>query len=493
MHFKKFTPLILCAALCARTIHAQEIPPLILEDEGKIKVTTRKNSNAADKQAPAEPTPNPQDVVVAYADGRILTRAELELRVSNEFERIKAEVQSRVGGIVATTNSGALAGDEADDKREVLAEQQEEIDEAMRKEESLAVQKWVEYTVLAEEARRQGIVITESDFKQRLLDAQAVNKLQETQVENALTVMKVTRADYERGVYDALMIEQLLDKFIELNYTTDDFRKAYDQAPQLYYTPQKFQIAHFAIALDGSESKTQLNNLRALATEVRDQLRKGVDPTKLFEKDDYNRINQGIFGSIPGYFTFKEGALPKVVEYEARKMKVGDTSDVLLAQRQEGTKILPVSFHVIKIIKDSPEEGRTFETAMPALHRAMLQIARGQVLTLIRTTKSHEMITNLTGIASTKLPERGEILKMQKEAQPISLKIDRNKPLVDEKEVASEQQDQQPRQVKKVRNEAIEEAMRQAPPLKKHGGSLDMKIDPALIPTPLPPVTPRPQ
>ncbi|HMX62041.1 MAG TPA: peptidylprolyl isomerase [Candidatus Sumerlaeota bacterium] len=485
MALRKIGFALLFTLTAMRFVLAQEIPPLILEDEGKIQVAPRKKSDRQNNQNPAEPTPRPEDVVVAYADGRILSRAELDLRVTNEFERVKEEVQSRYGGVVATTGDGASGLDAPMAESEVLAEQQEQIDEAMRKEESLAVQNWVEHTMLAEEARRQGIVISESEFKTRLEEAQSASRLRDEQVENALNKLKLSRADYERGVYDALMIEQLLDRFIEINYTEEDFRKAYDQAPALYYTPEKFQIAHFSIALDGSESNSQLANLKRLAADVRDELRRGVDPNKVFAKDEFNRINQGIFGSISGYYSFQEGALPKIVEYHARKMKVGETSDVLQAARQEGKSIIPVSFHVVKILRSTPEEGKTFESARPAIRRAMLGIAKEQLLTIVRAAKSHEVITNMTGIPSTKLPGREELLRMQKDAQPVSLKFDRSKPLVDSKEVAAQKVEAEPaaKQTTKPRTNST-----RAP---KRKPTFNPNIDPALIPTPLPPVTPN--
>ncbi|MCC6547185.1 hypothetical protein IT570_08460 [Candidatus Sumerlaeota bacterium] len=483
---RKTALFILCCVLSIHIVPAQEIPPLILENEGKVQVKTRKKTDPQEKKEdPTKPKPNPADVIVAFADGRVLTRAELDLRVTNEFERVKEEVQSRIGGVIATTGGSGATSEELKEKQEVLAEQDEQIDMAMRKEESNAVQLWVEHATLAEEARRQGMVITEGEFKTRLEQAQAVNRLAEVQVENALNKMKLSRADYERGFYDALMIEKMLGRFIELNYTDADFRKAYDQAPQLYYTPEKFQIAHFTIALDGTESRTQINNLTRLANEVRDELRKGADPAVLFDKPEYNRIEQGIFGSVPGYYSFQEGALPNVVEYYARQMKVGETSNVLTAQRQEGKQIIPISLHVVKILKSSPEEGKDFESALPAIHRAMLGIARGQVLAMIRAAKTHDVITNLTGIPSSKLPDQGELLRAQKEAQPINLKFDRSKPPVDEREIAAQQDEEEPH---RVAHPALEDV---PPPIKRKKHVLTAEIDPALIPTPLPAVTPQ--
>ncbi len=471
-----FRLLLVLPLFAAQWLGAQEVPPLILEDDSSIKATTRKKEDPkpSQKQESAEPTPRPEDVLIALVNSRVLTRAELNYRVSQDFERIKAEVQSRVGGVVATSDSVADTGEAAKENDEVLVEQQDQIDEAMRKEESVAVQRWVEHSLLADEARRQGIAVSDSDFRNRLAEAERANRLDATEIQTALDRLHVSRADYERGVYDALMIQALLDRFIDLNYTEADFRRAYDRAPQLYYTPRKFLLAHFTVALDGTESKAQLASLRKEAEAVRDRLKRGDDAGKLFDDSTFNRPAEGVFGSVPGYYSFMEGTLPKIVEYEGKKMKLGETSDVLVAQKREDGKIVPISYHVIKLLEERPEEGRTFESALPAIRRGMLEIARNQLMEMLRRAKTHRVVTNLSGIASSRLPTREELMKLERQAQPVSLKFDRNAP-----PPALEPEEEEEPEPSKT---PVPVTVKQKKPSPKRS----LKLDPALIPTPLP-------
>lgn len=425
---------LLCAlvsgGILPRAAHAQEIPPLILEEKTQIQVKKSQKKEPKkdqDTQTPAVPTPRPEDVFVAMVNSRVLTRAELEFRVSREFERVKKDVQQRFGGVISTSDDGNVSlSDIAAKQNEVLQEQTEQIEVALNQEEGASVQTWIEHSLLAEEARRQGIFVTEDQFRSRLADAERESRLDADEVNQGLKNLRISRADYERGVYDALLIEGLLNRFMDLNYTEDTYRQAYAKNPQLYREPAKYLLAHFSIALDGSESKAQLSKFRSLAQEVRAKLRTESDPEQLFRDDRYDRIQEGIFGSVPGWFALTDNSLPKAVQAEMRKLKVGETSDVITVyQRGDNGQPQPISFHVIRVLDGEQETGQTFETALPAVRRVMLDVARQQVLESIRAAKTHRVLTNLGGIPPDKIPSREELIKSEAAATPVNLVMNR--------------------------------------------------------------------
>lgn len=426
---RRLIPLLFAAAI-ATPLYAQEEVELILEDRrSNIQTNIRRQAEQKKEETPAvvaAPTPAPEDVIVAIVNSRVLTRAEMAARVTSRYEDVKNQVLSTVGGVVATIDPAAPAVNPIEDQLEdelVLEEQRVMIERAMLLEEETALQSWVEHSLLAEEARRQGIIISDTVFRSRLDQAERENRLSRTDIDSILTEMRMTRADYERSVYDALMIEQLLERFIKLNYTEDQLREAYQKRPDLYYEPEKFLIAHFTIALDGREGRDRIRELRELAREVRTKLQAGADPEALFEEDRYDRFPEGIFGAVPGYFTFREGSLPRIVETKAREMKVGETSDVLVAQIREGKDIIPVSMHVVKILEKQEATGQTFESALPAIHRAMLEVARMRLLNELRNTGTHRVVTNLSGVPPRLIPTREQLIQAEAKAQPINLKL----------------------------------------------------------------------
>lgn len=423
---------------------AQQPASLILDEEpAAIKATVRKSKKkdaagtakdgTGSTSGEAVATPKPEEILVAIVNSRVLTRADLEARVSSRFEQILEKVQSEKGGILGTIDPdnvrqmAQLPEEKLADvaKGEILEGQEIEVERALRQEEASSVQQWVEFSLLAEEARRQGIVIGDDEFRTRLEQAEELNSLDDATVDRVLRSMRMSRQDYEKYVYDALMIERLLGRFIEINFDEDYKRRAYNSNPVLFQEPEKFQIAHFAITVppEAALDRKAIADYRAKAMKVRTLLREGKNPEDVFALPEFNQLSAGVFGSIPGWFTFRERALPPIVEDAGLKLKVGETSDVLLNQKRSDGQIVPVSFHVIRIQDRQAASGQTFETALPAIDRALLEVARDQVLERIRAAKSHRVLLSLGGIRPDKVPSREEIWKAEAEANPISLKI----------------------------------------------------------------------
>lgn len=434
---RRIIPMIFAAALFAPTLpaHAQETIPLILDDsKPKVKVTKRrkedveaqKKKDEEAKLSPAIPAVAPEDIFVAVVDGRVMTKADLNQRVSSQYEPMREKVQSEIGGIVAQINSQELSPSllldvnksESDD---VLQEQKAMIEKAMRREEEVAVNEWVEHSILAEEARRQGMAVTDTEFKQRLADAETANKLAAADVDKVLKDFRLSHTDYEKYVYDALMIEKLLNRFIEMNYTEDQFKQVYLENTAYFREPEKFLTAHFTIALEGDESDKQVRAKKDVAGKVRDLLKKGEDPQKVFAMPEFNDLASGVQGGVPGYFSFKENMLPGEVQQAALSMKVGQVSDVIPDQERSDGKVIVKSFHVIKLLQEKPATGDTFESALPAIKRNMLLISKERLLARLYDAKTHRIIMNAGGIKPEKIPTRDDVLAAEAKAQPINL------------------------------------------------------------------------
>ena len=226
----------LMAAALSATAQEDQQEPLILDEKPQIKATVRDRGEAKqakESTSKADPTPSPDETLVAIVNSRVLTKAEIDERVSQRFEELKKKVQSETGGIVTVLGDAEVALPElswreqmkgmeegekevffnSENREDELLEAQKYVLEAeMRRAEEEVLNDWVSYRMLADEARRQGIVVMESEFQQRLAEAEREAMLSAEDVETALEELRMSRADYEKSIYDALLIEKLLDR-----------------------------------------------------------------------------------------------------------------------------------------------------------------------------------------------------------------------------------------------------------------------------------------
>ncbi len=411
-----------------------EFELILEEDEGQVQVRTGKKPEELEENVlvpkPSQEVVDPSQVIVAIVNARVLTLEEINVRVSRRYDDLVQEVQAQYGGIVAEFESGQTEElavpplySEFEDEM-VLEEQKVQLERVIRRAEEEALYDWINHSMLADEARRQGIIISDSEFRARLREAETQNQLVETEVEKFLSAMKMQRADYERYVYDALLIEKLLNQYIDLNYDLDYFEAAYNNKPHLYYEPEKFKIAHFTISAVEDRADSEVRDLRRLAGEVREELKDGKEPEIIFSRPEYNDFQNGIYGNELGWFTFYEGHLPKLVEHRARDLELGETSDVLLQKKRlKSGDIVISSIHVVKIVEKREATGMTFESALPTMRRAMIEIAKANVTQLLREAGSHKVISNMRGIPPEKIPDPMEIRTFISNAEPINLKL----------------------------------------------------------------------
>jgi len=386
----------------------------IRDREATVRVKTgtkaEKQSDESDDSKQliiATPTPNPNFVVVAVVNQNNLTRAQLDRRVSAVMGQ-KKEDMLRIGSQDAGLE---LIQSLQDNPRAILdaritqEQQQFEIDDAIRRKEGELVKQWVEQTMLADEARRQGLVISNAELQDRLAEIEQQFRLSDSRVGTVLDAMGMTRAELESFIYDALLIEKLLDKYITLNATEDELRTVYESQRDFFVTPPVYRFAHFVITVDPDDSKSAREAFKRKAESVRKRLR-NEDPTKVFEEE--NDISVGIYGDI---FTWniESNQLWDDIRDELKGMKVDDVSDVIIPYVMYDGEPIADSYQVLKLLEIMPRTGTTFESALPKIRRAMREVARQELLQLIRESKTHRVLYNLRGIPTNKLPDPAEL------------------------------------------------------------------------------------
>lgn len=407
---------------------AQDVAPLIRDREPAVTVTTGRSQRPGQQATPTPiptPRPDPNTVIVALVNTHTITRAQLDRRLAGFLGKSREQLRPEdlIGPVTksATKDLVASLADNPNLRLEqvIMAEQQQfEIEEAIRNQEEEIVYEWVDQMMLAEEARRQGLLISDRELQDRMKQLETEFKLRDPRVSSILDAFGMTSNEFESYIYDALLIEKLLDRYVQLNYTEEMLRQAYNINPMTFYTPPARRVAHFVVTLSPGDTARDHERFKTLADKVRQRLAKGEDPQKVF--DEENDLELGIFGAE---FTYSLGSrlLEKGVLETMAKMKDGEVSRVLaVSERSSSGEVTPLSYHVIKVMESIPEKGRTFEEALPTLRRATAEMAREEVLLLIRNARTHRVFINFKGIPPDRIPDAAELRKPQ---PPIALKL----------------------------------------------------------------------
>lgn len=408
----------LVALVATVPVGAQEVAPLIRQENRATSGVKNRPAPAPDGQVmpgaaatpTPQPTPNPELVYVAIVNNHTMSRATLDRMVAG---RIRDPQSASMLGVTPAATARVDAPAKVVDPEDLMVAYagEMEVQSARRKEEAEIVRGWVEQTTLADEARRQGLLINEAELSQRLAGITAEFELGDDSVDRMLAAMGMTRNELEASIYDALLIERLLDRWIETNMTDEQFRAAYRASPQLYVTPPSYRVAHFSISLpdatvlstNAASRRDYLRSVRREASDVRARLAKGEDPETVFT--EVSERDMGVWGTVAST-SLQADALPPMVRAEILKLKPGQTSNVFESLVMDSNnKPVPESVHVVKLIDLIPAKGLTFDSALPRMRLLARELARTSLLEQIAEAKTHTRVTNLSGIPPHKLPD----------------------------------------------------------------------------------------
>lgn len=421
--------------LCALSaqLPAQDAAPLVRRPSNiRVKTgdapsnTPKDNIDGIGEKVDEPKEADPSTVIVALVNSHTITRAQLD-------RRIQATTKSNpeiVNEIPAADSIMNLMGNQIVSVEGVQDFQERSLRNAILEEESEVIQEWQEQMMLADEARRQQFLVTTQELQARMKRLEDEFSLKDKKVDNMLAAFGMNRAELESYMYDALLIEKLLNRFIELNYTEADFYNTYEANPGAYRVPPQKRIAHFSISLLGNETPTIIRKFKDEAESIRDRLRKGENPEAMMQT--INNIEYGIIGSTLNWSTEsttqnrseEDFYLPEAVVAELQILKKGQTSKVITNSFRSGGQEIIESFHVIQVLEEIPATGETFETALPKMKKIALINAREQVLQLLKDARTHKRMIRLSGIAPEKLPTAEELREVK---APVSLKLNSTK------------------------------------------------------------------
>ena len=390
---------------------AQDAP--ILREEGGVKVTTSGQGTPAQAEPKVARAPEERTNIVGIVNAHVLTREQLDRQLEARSNGLAGEVlRSGRAGIVANIDpDGAATMAAARNAVEnILVENQQEeaVRAALRDLEGTLVREWMEQKLLADEARRHGFVISKEEFEARMADIERDHLGKDSGGARVLEVFGISRDELEAQVNEALLVEKLLARWVELNMTEEELRAAYEKDPSLFVTPPLYRAPLFTIVLLGDETPAEIRGLQRLAEEVRSRLRAGEDPEAVFADERFD-IHQGVYGADLGYYNLQQNTLPPEVAAALRQLKVGEVSEVLTQYVSRNGKAVPESLHVVMLADKTEQTGDDFESALPKLRESSMEVARQKLLAALRASGTHRMITNTRGIPPGKVPSRDEL------------------------------------------------------------------------------------
>jgi hypothetical protein len=374
-----------------------------------------------DLDAPQPQRPNPETIIVAFVNGHVMTRAELDRKVAARLNNANIEDSSSDFGDqgFVLIMGAPTASMSADASLQYRQDRELEHRDMITRMEGEVVQDWVEHKVLSDEARRQGLITSEREFQMRLDEISQEYDLDSRPVDELLRQFGMTRADLEADINDALLIDKLLERYVDLNKPEEFLRRQYEKNPEAFITPPSYRIAHFTISVPDSRMLSSnrkarqdyFGSLEKTMSTVRSRLRSGKPAEEVFA--EFNDPQNGFFGTVLDT-SLVAGSIPDGLRKSIVGLKEGETSAVQKILIREGADVIPETYHVVRLEKIHPPGGTTFETAQPQMRKLAKEASRKELLgILLQRGSTHRRMTNLGGLNPERLPDRAELLRPQ--------------------------------------------------------------------------------
>jgi hypothetical protein len=400
------------------------IETFIRDDRSSATARTARPDQMLPRQSddadPAEEArrPDPETVIVALVNGHIMTRAELDRKVRARLNNSDVEDNSATFGDQGFVL--VLGGPTRTMTQEAVTQYRQDRDLEYRDMiigvEGEIVREWMEYKILSDEARRQGIIISEREFQARLDEINRDYDLNNRSVEEILRQFGMSRADLDAYISDALLIDKLLDRYVEIN-KPDTFLKAqYERNPDLFITPPSYRIAHFSISVPDAKylhtnrrmREDYFKSLERTMNTVRQRLNKKEDAETVFA--EFNDPENGTWGTVLDT-NLVAGSMPDNLRKAILELKEGETTRVQQVSVRHGDSIVPETYHVVRLEKIYPPGGTTFASALPRLRKVAKEAAKEELLGILMAKGStHRRMSNLGGLDPTRLPDRAELM-----------------------------------------------------------------------------------
>lgn len=246
------------------------------------------------------------------------------------------------------------------------------------------VEEWVEIALLAAEAEKRGLRVTDAELQEKL-DQLKKEYAPNLDIETALKKAGYTRDQFLQEMRDAILGEKLVHDYITKHYSENQIREFYEKNKALFITPPMVRVLHIFRALTGDESKKELKSIYEEMETLRKRALKGEDFQELAkESDALSRYKGGDLGWLT-----PSNRLPPPLNELVFKYKPGEISKVILDKKRYG-------YHLIKVVEKKEASGLTFEEARQDVELYLFDQVKKQLIEQLK--HQHRVIINLDGI-----------------------------------------------------------------------------------------------
>ena len=207
----------------------------------------------------------------------------------------------------------------------------------------------VEEELLAQEIKKQAVVVADADVDAEFEKYKARFKTDD-QFQNYLKHGKTTVEEIKARLRQNVALNKLLTKLGKLEVTDDEVKKSYDTGIKMYTEPEQAHALHVLIKVAENAPADQVEAAKKKAMEVLGKAKKGEDFAALAKQYSEDAMSKEKGGDL-GFF--RRGVMVPKFEEAAFAMKPGELT-------KEPVRT-PFGFHVIKVLERKAEHVKPFD------------------------------------------------------------------------------------------------------------------------------------
>jgi peptidyl-prolyl cis-trans isomerase SurA len=193
------------------------------------------------------------------------------------------------------------------------------------KEDKEVLELFITERLVAAEAQRLGIKVSEQDVDQYIEQLKSRNKLSDADLAEALRREGVTVEQYRSTVRSEIEKNELINSQVrqKVNVTEEDIERYYRQNQKKFSTQEKFRLRHILLSVAKDESAEAWVEAQQRVAEIRRRTLAGEDFGQLAQK-----YSQGAGGSAGGDLGWvNRGTLLAEIDTAASKLSIGGISE----------------------------------------------------------------------------------------------------------------------------------------------------------------------
>lgn len=292
-------------------------------------------------QAPApvadsKPSPGGQDDFIVSVNGEKLTTAEVEAMLKSQMDSISKQVPP--------------------EQMEQVKAQLAQMKEKWRQQLS---DYFIQKTVLAQEADKQKIVVTDDEVSAQLKEYEQQIP-PGTKLEDMLKQQGVTMEKLRSDIKNILKAKKLMDTQIKAGAapTDEDIAKYFELNKTKFDEPEKTHARHILIKTTTADDEAAKKTKRAKIDDIRKKLVAGGDFAKIAKEssDCPSKEKGGDLGS------FAKGQMVKPFEDAAFTQKINEIGPVVETQ---------FGYHIIQVLERTAAKSKKLEEVKPEIIKSL--------------------------------------------------------------------------------------------------------------------------